>query len=367
MSIKIAYSEKSNLDEALLDLQNQAKDIDPNFILFFSSSQYDNENVGKSFKDTFKNSEIMGCTTAGEIVSGKMLKNSMVAMFFDENTIDDFKIEVVENVNTNDLSETSKSFSNYFNKDFSELEFDKYIGMILIDGLSLSEEKIMDKLGDLTNVLFVGGSAGDDLKFDKTFVYHNEKAYLNAAILTLIKPKNGFDVIKTQSFVPTDKKLVATKVNEEKRQVIEFNNKPAPEAYAEALGVSIDELPKHFIMNPIGLVIGNDVYIRSPQQIKDDSILFYCNIKEGMETYILESTNILEETESVIKNKMEELGHIEGLVNFNCLFRTLELEAKNITKEYGHIFNLVPTIGFSTYGEEYLGHINQTATMILFK
>jgi hypothetical protein len=50
--------------------------------------------------------------------------------------------------------------------------------------------------------------------------------------------KGGFDIIKTQSFRATGKTLVATKIDESRRFVAEFNYKPAIEAYAQVLGVS---------------------------------------------------------------------------------------------------------------------------------
>ena len=42
-------------------------------------------------KETFSSAQVFGCSTAGEIVSGKVLKNSIVAMAFDEETISDIK------------------------------------------------------------------------------------------------------------------------------------------------------------------------------------------------------------------------------------------------------------------------------------
>ncbi len=58
---------------------------------------------------------------------------------------------------------------------------------------------------------------------------------------------------------------------------------------------------------------------------------------------------------------------ISGVVNFNCILRTLELGQKGLTEDYGKVFEKVPTVGFSTYGEQYIGHINQTATMLVFR
>jgi 4-diphosphocytidyl-2C-methyl-D-erythritol kinase len=68
-----------------------------------------------------------------------------------------------------------------------------------------------------------------------------------------------------------------------------------------------------------------------------------------------------------LENKIEEFGEIEGIINFHCIQRTIELEKKNLVKQYGEIFKEIPTIGFSTYGEVYIGHMNQTSTMLVFR
>jgi len=268
---------------------------------------------------------------------------------------------------TPDVKSNFKSFERHFGKPMSEMGVQEYVGIILIDGLRGTEEKIMDQIGDLTQVTFIGGSAGDDLKFEKTHVYANGRAYTDAAILALLKPGIGFDVIKTQSFKALDKRLLVTKADEAAREVIEFDHRPAAQAYADAVGVPVAEAGTHFMSHPIGLMVGNEPYVRSPQQIKDGSMVFYCNVLEGMELSVLESTDIVADTRKAIEDKKNELKDISGIVNFHCILRTLELEAKGQTEGYGKIFSDIPTVGFSTYGEEYIGHINQTSTMLVFR
>jgi hypothetical protein len=184
----------------------------------------------------------------------------------------------------------------------------------------------------------------------------------------MLKPATEFSFIKTQSFCDLGKTLEVTKADEQKRIVYEFNGKPAAVAYAEAVGTTVDDAAKRFMHNPVGLLIEDEPYVRSPQQIKENgSMAFYCGVGEGMELSLLESTDIINDTRNAVRQAAEELGKISGIINFNCILRTLELKQKNLTKEYGEIFSAIPTIGFSTYGEQYIGHINQTATMLVFK
>lgn len=368
MKIKSVYSDKSTAEEAAKDISGQLKDFDSRMLIYFASSSYDPIRLAGTMNDSFPGSLVFGCTTAGEISNDKMLKNSVAVMAFSAETIEAAKVEVVENIRKDgNIKQAFKAFEEYYKVTMQEADTDKYAGIVLIDGMSASEEKIMDRIGDQTNCTFIGGSAGDDLKFSKTYVFANGEAYTDAAVLALIKAKTGFDIIKTQSFTVLDRKLVATKVDAEARKVVEFNNKPAVQAYAEAVGVPAEKAADYFFTNPVGLIADNEVFVRSPQRVAEGGIIFYCSILEGMEVALLQSRDIVVDTRDSVENKIRELGGVSGIINFHCILRTLELEQKNQTESYGKIFAGIPNVGFSTYGEEYLGHINQTSTMLVFK
>jgi hypothetical protein len=368
MEIKTIYSKNSSVNEAVRELKTQSEGFQTSMVLYFASLAFDAPELASKMQSAFAHATVFGCSTSGELVSGAMLKGSITAMLFSPAAIKDLKVEVVENITSeNRIPEAFQHFETYFHTPMISMDVAEYVGIILIDGLSRAEEKIMEKTGELTSVIFVGGSAGDDLKFQKTFVYANGKAYSDAAILALIKPAKGFDFIKTQSFNPSDRVFEATKVDEPNRKVLEFNHKPALVAYAEALGATPEEAKDQFMAHPLGLMLGNEPYVRSPQKTEQNDMVFFCNISQGMKLTILNNTNIVEDTRSVIQAKECEMGGIAGIINFNCILRTLELEKKGLTEDYGQVFKDIPTVGFSTYGEEYIGHINQTATMLVFK
>lgn len=370
MAVTVAYSEQEQLEDVIRELQEQTRQArNSAMLLFFASPKFSPGEISRRMQALFPELPVVGCTTAGEIVSGKMLKGSVVAMVLDTETIDDVAIEIVDAHDAGQsIPAAFKRFEEHYNIPMAEMDYQQYVGMILIDGLSFAEERIMEKIGDLTHVTFIGGSAGDDLKFENTCIYANGNVYPDAALLALMKPAAGFDIIKTQSFCALEQTLHATRVEERTRDVLEFDGKPAVTAYAEALGVSVEELNHAFSMHPLGLMIADEPYVRSPQRaLSNQGIRFYCNIKENMELQLLESTHIIEDTARALREKQAELGDIAGLIDFHCILRTLELEEKDLTGEYGALFADIPTIGFSTYGEEYIGHVNQTSTMLVFR
>ncbi|MDQ3701337.1 MAG: FIST C-terminal domain-containing protein [Chloroflexota bacterium] len=367
MGIRTAQSQAETVDVTLQDLRSQLGPATPSLVLYFASSRFDPAALSAGMQAAFAPATVIGCTTAGEIGAGAMLKGAIVAMAFDADTVPEAHVQVLEGLSGDDpMPAAFGAFEAQTGVGMRDLDVDKYVGLILVDGLSGAEERLMDSIGDRTDVTFIGGSAGDDLAFKTTYVLAQGRAYTNAALLALLRVPRGVDVIKTQSFTPSDTVLVATDVREATREVLAFNGRPAAAVYAEALNVAPDSLPGEFMSHPMGLMDGADPFVRSPQQVVDGGVRFYCAVREGMELTVLTATDMVEDTRVALADAGAR-GAVQGIVNFHCILRTLDLERRGQTEAYGELFARLPAIGFSTYGEEYIGHINQTATMLVFR
>jgi len=365
--IRTGFSTHPDTADCVRDLRKQLAPASPRLVIFFAAMKHAPETVSLYMQEAFPGAQVFGCSTAGEITSGQMLSDAIVAMAFSTDMLQDFKIEVVRNLgDPNAIQQAVACFDAHFGQPLSAMDPARHVGILLIDGLAGMEETLMETLGDLTNVPFIGGSAGDDLQFSGTYVYANGHAYKNAVLLALLKPSVDFSFVKTQSFRLLGKTLRVSKANESRREVLQFNDRPAIEAYAEAVGVSSDRISQCFMRHPVGLIVQGEPFVRSPQRIQGDSMYFYCSIKEDMELSLLESTDMLGDTARAIAEAREKLGRISGILDFDCILRTLDLRQQNLTDAYGKLFEGIPTAGFSTYGEQYIGHINQTATMLVF-
>lgn len=169
MSVTIASTTASSIEQAVDDISRQCSGISPTMVLFFASSRYDPAAISRAMYDAFGGAQIIGCSTAGEIVSDRVLKDSIVAMAFDDRTVRDAAFSVVTDVTSPDsLADAVRRLGEDIGTPLGELDFRKYVGIILIDGLSGSEERVMDRLGDLTNVTFIGGSAGTGARGERT-------------------------------------------------------------------------------------------------------------------------------------------------------------------------------------------------------
>lgn len=369
MNIKTIVSTNENPVIAAQELKDQLSEFEFHTLIFFASYSYNAKELADQLQVNFEDKAVFGCSSYGEFIDGREEKKSIVAMAISKECIEDIKIEVLENVSkTIEVKGAFQNFEDYFGIKMSDADYKKYAGLLLIDGLTVAEERIIERIGDLTNVFFVGGSASDNLTFTHTYVYANGKAYEDAAVVALLKMKSEFAFIKTQSVDKTDKVFTVTKANTAKRELNELNNRPAAEFLSDLFNEPVDKLEEAFFDKPVGLSIGDDIYIRSLKTVEPDgSVTTFCSVEQGLDLTLLNIKDMVADTAKVLKEKEQELGSISGIINFNCLFRTLQLYNENAIEGFCKDFEEYPTIGFSTYGEIFLGHMNQTATMLVFK
>lgn len=329
--------------------------VKPTFILYFHSPCFDADVVGAMLSITYPDIPSLGCSTAGEIATGMMLDGGLVVAGFEADEISRAEVVAIEG---GDVESAFESLTGRYD----HVDFSTHVGLILMDGLSGKEEILMESLGDCTDLTFVGGSAGDGLKFVKTSVAANGRVGAGFGAMALLYVPAGFDLIKTQSFRTTGVTLTPTRVDYQERAVLEFNGKPAAQAYAEAIGAaSVDDAANSFMTNPLGLMAEDEPFVRSPQAIDGDKVNFYCSVHEGVELELLQGQDIVADTEEALA-----LFQYRSLIVFNCILRTLDLKNQGKTEAFGNLFKK-PTIGLSTYGEAYLGHLNQTATILALR
>ena len=172
--------------------------------------------------------------------------------------------------------------------------------LLLIDGLSMREEAVTRALQSaLGRLPLIGGSAGDGVNFDCTYVYFEGRFHSDSAVLILATTRLPFKLFKTQHFVATGERLVVTEADTALRIVKEINGLPAAQEYARILGIDVRDLaPKRFAAWPVVVLIDGTNYVRSIQKVNpDDSLTFYCAIENGLVLRVAKGVDLVENLE----------------------------------------------------------------------
>jgi hypothetical protein len=359
---------------ATAELLAQLNGMQPAVIVFFASHQHDGAALSRRMKQQYPKAQVIGCTTAGEFSERGTMNGGVTALALSSDKIAKAAATLVRYergaVDQEVMNGATKIGSAIGVADLRSADPEKYVGIVLFDGTSGREEQVNEILGNVAPMLsFVGGSAGDGLEFKSTSVFVNDEQASNGAVLLLMESAVPFTIGKTCSFEPTEHAFRVTKADVKNRVVYEFDGKPVLEAYAKALGITPDKLDSQvFMSHPVGLMIDGEAWIRSPQCTVDGGGLkFFCNIAQGMKVRIMKSTDLVADSHRAIESARKLLGApISGGLAFNCVLRRLEMDAKQLHEGFLDSFRGMQVSGFHTYGETWLGHINQTLTAVWF-
>uniref|UniRef100_UPI0015E2E1AF FIST C-terminal domain-containing protein n=1 Tax=Paracoccus sp. FO-3 TaxID=1335059 RepID=UPI0015E2E1AF len=179
----------------------------------------------------------------------------------------------------------------------------------------------------------------------------------------------GFSVFKSDSFAPTEHKLVVTKSDPDRRIVYELNAVPAVTEFSKIVGIEPHSLsPLSFAAHPLVILVGGEHYCRSIQKVNsDNSLSFFCAIDDGVVLTVAQPVGMVSSTEKTFDDIRSEIGEIDVVLGFDCALRRVEAENRQVKHVISNIYRENKVIGFNTFGEQFQSmHLNQTLTGIAF-
>jgi hypothetical protein len=322
--------------DAGLDLGYKIKqkftDKNPDVIIVFASSIYDYKELLKSLKSTCQPNVLVGTSSAGAFTSIDFNVDlaSAVAICSDEIH---FKSGIASGIRLDREDVAEKLFNRLTDEDSFKYQY--HSAMVFADALSGYTDELIELLTEKTvgKYQFFGGGTGDNANFNKTHVFHDDKAYTDAAVILEILSNKPIGVGIAHGWKPSSAKMRVTE--SVGRHLISLNARPSVELYkeyAESKGQSLnEELPIPFFLNNIlGIEFGNTFKLRAPIGIEaDGSLILASDIPVGSYVYIMDSSNecakeaAIEATHSAI----EQLGDVKPNVAifFDCVSTRLRL------------------------------------------
>lgn len=371
--IRSAISTATNYEVAVKEV-SQLLHKEPSLVLFFSSTIHDFTQLSQRFHQQFPNSDVVGVTTAGEIGPMGFSENSLVVQSYAKTfgkitpclMNDIIKYPIFDRQNVIQAAQQTA-----INLTTSRIAHEG-LALIFPTGLGAGEEKMLS----IVNSIFqhegfpiFGGTAGDDTKFEKTYVSLNGKVSSEGGIVLFMKPSVKFKVVKENIFIGTGKTAKITKADTEKRTVYEIDGKRAASTYAQLLNVPEAQLSQYFMSNPIGRRFNDELFIASPfRVIENGAIEFYCQVFNDSIIEILQPKNPVDTLKETLQYFTSEFKELEGVLACNCILRKLQFQHQNLIPTLNNQLKVLPNLGgFSSYGEQLnKSLINQTLVMIGF-
>ena len=355
--------------EPIAALRAQLADDPLCLLVLFVSPFADFGAVVAEAEQLYPTTDVVACTTAGEIGAAGYDEGLIVAVGF---PVGDF---VSKSLAISDLEhyqpevEMDRIAQERVGLEDSSPQMETGFAFLIVDGLSLREDTLTATISPaLRDMPLFGASAGDGTSFRSTLVALNGLVLANGAIVNLIRSKHQTQVFSLDHLVPTDTQMVVTGADPERRIVKSINAEPAAREYARIVGKDPNQLDRFtFASHPVVVRIGGDHHVRAIQQVNEDGeLVFFSAIDEGMVLTVAEPQNMV----SHLRSKMEQMSEkamFTDIIGCDCILRRIEAEQTQMTRELSELLSQYNVTGFSTYGEQ-IGplHVNQTMTGVAF-
>jgi hypothetical protein len=202
----------------------------------------------------------------------------------------------------------------------------------------------------------VGGGAGDEQRFVRTVVFHDDAVVEEGAVVTWIASDRPLRIVTRHGWQPIGIPLIVTRA--ENTEILEIGGRSAAEVYEEQLGLAPGELSAEefwgtSILHPFGLLQADDSAIIRVARAKTAGGALRiqgCVPPAGSAVQVMSGTpdSLMDVTEEVIGTSLADHPDAGVVLTFSCAARSMIFgprapeEARRLQAAAG----TVPTFGF---------------------
>jgi len=335
----------------------------PNILFAFSSVKYNQEDVLAGVRSVVPDTPIVGGSAAGEITSWTTVFDAVNVMAIASDQIK-FSIGCGAGVSKDSFRAGVLAAKSVI-KNNKGKKPDLFI--MLPDGMTGNGTAIVEGIKSILgkNFPIIGGSLGDDYRFEKTYEYYQGKVLTDAMIGIGLSGHFSYGFGIRHGWEPIGLPLKVTKADGVKLQ--EVDNKPALKIYEEYFGKDASELIEKPLARmaytyPLGITVegSDELLIRDPVIAnKKGEITMAAAIPEGttIRLMIADRDVALKAAKTAAEIALGQLekGPARFILMFNCMARN-KLLGVRCNEENQIVQNTiganVPMLGFYTYGEQ---------------
>jgi hypothetical protein len=354
----IAVDLAEAIDEAFhgLDLHHN-----PKLLVVLASPERDLAGIGQALETRCPGAAVIGCSTAGEIITGGAIDRGLVLWALGGTGI---RVSTgwadSKESNLRQAAQQAASCLNNLER------HDNTVLLLLSDGLSGDQMEVVRGAYDVANidVPLVGGCAGDYLAMQQTTQLHGHQVMSGAVVAAAITSERPMGIGVCHGWEPVSDPMLVTESHG--TELITLDDQPALDVFLnffnppEQVRTNAQAFADFAATHPIGIrrrdriemrhITGFDLNRRSLQMVAEVPQGALSFLSNGDYSSVLDAA--IESAETAVSALGEEPGI--GLLLFDCVSRKSIFGDKQLQEETSLISRQcqgIPMAGFYTYGE----------------
>ncbi|MGZ5089760.1 MAG: FIST signal transduction protein [Burkholderiales bacterium] len=329
-------------------------------VVVFASAQHDYQRLLSALVETSGTEVVVGSSSAGEFTNSSRGEGYVSALGLRSESMQ-FAVGIGRNLTANPTAAARQVVETFSGLAGRPMPYRS--ALVMTDALAGHTDALVEEMTIATggNYRFFGGGAGDDGRFQKTYVFAGTQAMSDAVVALEMLSMQPVGVGVSHGWTPGGPGLRVTEVDGSR--LISLNGAPALQAfedYAEATRQKLDQeypLP-FFLHNILGIESNGSFRLRVPLGIgADGSVSCAAAIPRGAVVRIMKTTaeSAVLAAEQATRSALEALGGREpgAALVFDCVATRLRIGSAfdNELKACADLLGPAGFVGCNTYGQ----------------